>query len=96
MKTIFWNVDTQYDFMRPDGRLYVKGAEQIEGNLVRLTELARRKGIKVVNTADWHRKDSLELSNNPDFANTFPPHCLQNTRGAEFIPATNPQDSYKI
>jgi len=96
MKTIFWNVDTQYDFMRSDGKLYVQGAEQIEGNLAKLTELAKAKGIKVVNTADWHKKDSEELSDNPDFIQTFPEHCMQNTQGASFIPATNPEDPYRI
>src|SRR3989338_3806073 len=96
MKTIFWNVDTQYDFMRPDGNLYVEGAEKIEGNLARLTELARVKGIKVVNTADWHNKDSEELSSNPNFIQTFPEHCMQNTPGAKFVPATDPQNPYKI
>ena len=90
MKTIFWNVDTQYDFMRPDGKLYVKGAEQIEGNLARLTQLAESRRIKVVNTADWHNKDSEELSDKPDFVHTFPEHCMQDTYGAGFIPATYP------
>ena len=27
--TIFWDVDTQYDFMQPEGKLYVPGAETI-------------------------------------------------------------------
>lgn len=96
MRTIFWNVDTQYDFMRSDGKLYVQGAEQIEGNLTKLTELAKARRIKVVNTADWHNKDSEELSDNPNFIQTFPEHCMQNTQGAEFVPATNPEDPYKI
>ena len=26
---LFWDVDTQYDFMRPEGKLYVPGAEEI-------------------------------------------------------------------
>ncbi|MDP3882354.1 MAG: cysteine hydrolase family protein [Nanoarchaeota archaeon] len=96
MRTIFWNVDTQYDFMRPDGKLYVQGAERIEGNLAKLTELAATKGIKVVNTADWHNKDSKELSENPDFIQTFPEHCMENTLGAKFVPATSPQNAYWI
>ena len=96
METIFCNVDTQYDFMRPDGKLYVQGAEKIEENLVRLTELAKIKRIKVINTADWHNENSEELSASPNFIQTFPEHCMQNTPGAEFIPATDPENPYKI
>ncbi|MDP3639962.1 MAG: cysteine hydrolase family protein [Nanoarchaeota archaeon] len=89
---IFWNVDTQYDFMRPDGKLYVPGAETIEHNLERLTSLAAERNIRVINTADWHTSTSPELSDQPDFKATFPPHCLQRTKGAEYIPATRPDD----
>src|SRR3989344_7191319 len=96
MKTIFWNVDTQYDFMRVDGKLYVVGAEGIERNLAKLTALAKSKGIKVVNTADWHNRNSEELSITPDFIKTFPEHCMQNTPGAKFVPATDPENPYRI
>ena len=89
---IFWNVDTQYDFMRPDGKLYVQDAEQIEPNLEYLTRLAAERNIRVINTADWHTATSPELSDQPDFKTTFPPHCLQGTKGAEYIPATRPDD----
>ena len=97
MKTIFWNVDTQYDFIRDDesfkGALAIPGAREIEGNLVRLTRLAKAKKIQVINTADWHKRNSPELSDNPDFINTFPPH---NTKGAAYLPATNPKSPYKV
>ncbi|MEK6933956.1 MAG: cysteine hydrolase family protein [Nanoarchaeota archaeon] len=96
MRTIFWNVDTQYDFMRSNGKLYVQGAEQIEGNLTRLTKLAKAGEIKVVNTGDWHNKFSKEISANPDYITTYPEHCMQNTQGAEFVPATNPENPYAI
>jgi len=96
MKIIFWNVDTQYDFMRPDGKLYVQGAEQIEGNLERLTKLAAENKLVVVNSADWHDKDSKEISDKPDFITKFPEHCMSKTKGAEFVPATNPENSYKV
>ena len=95
-KIIFWNVDTQYDFMKLDGALYVAGAEGIEPALKRVTEYAREQGIKVVNTADWHTPESREISDTPDFRTTFPPHCLMETKGAEYIPATKPDNLYVI
>ncbi len=95
-RTIFWNVETQYDFMKPEGKLSVPGAIEIEGNLEYLTKIAADRGIKVVNTADHHTLDSRELSDTPDFKTTFPPHCLAGTTGAEFIDATKPVNPYVI
>nr|MBA2359077.1 cysteine hydrolase [Actinomycetota bacterium] len=33
-----------------------------------------------------------ELSDEPDWQNTYPPHCLRGTRGAERIPETKQDD----
>ena len=92
-EVIFWNVDTKFDFVSPQGKLYVPGAEILKPNWAKLTELAKRKSIRVVNTADWHYSNSAELSSSPDFVNTFPPHCMANTSGAEYIAETNPGES---
>jgi len=95
-ETVFWNVDTQIDFMKPDGKLPVgenqEGAEEIEQNLEYLTSLARDRNYTVVNTADWHNQDSEELSEYPDFVNTFPEHCIAGSKGAEYVEATKPED----
>jgi len=100
VKTIFWNVDTQYDFMRSDesyqGKLAIPKAREIEEKLEKLTHLAASSGITVINTADWHTPRSEEFSDAPDFVQTFHPHCLMNSRGAEFVPATNPHNPYII
>ncbi len=90
-RTIFWDVDTQVDFMRPDGALHVPGAETIVGNLARLTEHARRAGVPIVHTADDHERGDEELAETgADFQHTFPPHCLRGTPGVERIPETAP------
>ena len=89
---IFWNVDTQFDFVSPQGKLYVPGAELLRSNWKKLTQLAKIKSIVVVNTCDWHFTDAAELSENPDFVNTFPQHCMANTSGAGFIEETNPEN----
>jgi nicotinamidase/pyrazinamidase len=90
-KILFWNVDTQYDFIEPDGKLYVKGAEEIRPVLRKITDFARLDGIRVVNTCDWHYPNSAELSKNPDFVTSFPEHCMAGTPGAEFIAETLPE-----
>lgn len=89
---IFWNVDTQVDFMEPGGKLYVQDAEKLKPVLGKITKLAKEKSVFVVSTADYHHADSPELSENPDFKTTFPPHCMAETPGAEYISETNPAD----
>jgi len=100
MKTLddiaFLNIDTQKDFMEPNGRLYVTNAEKIRRNLGKLTKLARKKGIKIINTADMHASEDAEISENPDYIHTFPAHCIQGTEGAEFIFETSPVNPYVI
>lgn len=93
---LFWNVDTQFDFVSPQGKLYVPGAELLKPNWAKLTQLAKSKSITVVNTADWHHANSAELSSNPDFISTFPAHCMANTPGAELIEETVPENPFII
>ena len=85
---VFWDVDTQVDFMLPAGRLYVPGAETIAGNLARLADYAHTSGIRIVASSDNHDPDDEELSDAPDYRDTFPPHCLRGTPGQARIPET--------
>ena len=79
---IFYDVDTQNDFMNKNGALYVPGAEDIIGNVLTLTNYARKNGINVFGSLDAHTKDDPEFK-------IFPPHCVVGTRGQEKInPAT--------
>ena len=89
-KCIFWNVDTQEDFIDQSGKLYVPGAEDIRPVLKRITDFAKSEGIRVVNTCDYHFINSQELSNLPDFVSTFPLHCMAGSSGARFISETDP------
>ncbi len=88
MTRVFWDVDTQVDFMWPDGKLYVPGAETIAENLSRLTDHAHAHGIRIVASSDNHDPGDAELSDRPDFRDTFPPHCLRGTPGQARIPQT--------
>ena len=88
MTRVFWDVDTQVDFIEPDGELYVAGSETIRANLARLTTFAHDHGIRIVASSDCHAPEDEELSDDPDFADTFPPHCMIGTPGQARIPET--------
>ena len=45
-----------------------------------------------VASADDHELTDPEISDEPDFRNTYPPHCLRGTRGARKIPETEQED----
>jgi nicotinamidase/pyrazinamidase len=92
MSLIFWDVDTQVDFMKADGKLYVPGAESIIKNLKLLTDYAHAHGIRIVASADDHVPGHRELSATPDFKETFPPHCMRGTPGQMKIPETALKD----
>jgi len=81
-KTIFWDVDTQYDFLHPEGGLYVPGAAEIIDNISRTRRFALENGFSMVASIDWHTTDDPEISPEPDYVTTFPPHCLAGTPGA--------------
>ncbi len=93
---VFWDVDTQHDFMEADGKLYVPEAESIRENLCRLTDYAHERGIRIIASADDHVLGHRELSNDPDYRQTFPPHCMRGTRGAEKVAETTLRDPLVI
>ena len=51
---VFVNVDTQRDFLDPDGALFIAGSGAIRPNLARLTRFARDRGIPILATACAH------------------------------------------
>ena len=92
MTRAFWDVDTQVDFIHPNGKLHVPGAETIVGNLAALTSFAHSSGIRIVGSSDSHTLNDDELSEEPDFVDTYPPHCLAGTPGQARIPETALRD----
>ena len=91
-RTVFWDVDTQLDFMLPSGTLHVPGAEALLANLGQLTAAARALRIPIVHTADDHDLTDPEIAEDgADFVDTFPPHCLRGTAGVERVPETKPR-----
>jgi nicotinamidase/pyrazinamidase len=84
-ETIFWDIDTQYDFIMPDGKLYVKGAENILDNISNVRRFALDNGYSIIASMDWHSPENPEISENPDFEVTFPPHCMAGEPGTERV-----------
>jgi nicotinamidase/pyrazinamidase len=89
---ILWDVDTQVDFVLPEGKLVVPGAVTVTPAMARLVEWAREVGVVHVASADDHELTDPEISATPDFVSTYPPHCLRGTRGAQRIPDTEQVD----
>ncbi len=90
-KIIFWDVDTQVDFMKKDGKLHVPQAEEIIPNLEKLIKYARSKHIPLFGSVDYHSISDSELREKDfDYNETFPPHCLAGTPGQKKIEATKP------
>lgn len=78
---VFFDIDTQVDFMLPHGKLYVPGADEIIPNLAKLMSLARSRDIPVISSADAHTPDDPEFKH-------WPPHCVVGTPGQRRIPET--------
>ncbi len=89
MKTVFFDVDTQLDFLYPAGALYVPGAEEIVPALSMLTRFAARKKLQIISTADAHSE------NDPEFA-TWKPHCVVGTVGQRKAGATRDESATQI
>lgn len=81
MNFVICDIDTQKDFMNPDGALYVSGAETIVDPLSKVMSLAYKHDVLIVGTMDAHEEGD------PEF-NVFPPHCVVDTIGQEKIPET--------
>ncbi|MGA2092554.1 MAG: cysteine hydrolase family protein [Sedimentisphaerales bacterium] len=82
---VFWDMDTQYDLMRPEGRLYVPGAEGIIENVSKARRFALENGYSIIAVADWHKEGNKEISKKPDFKTSFPAHCMAGTPGSERV-----------
>ncbi|MCS7025409.1 MAG: cysteine hydrolase family protein [Bryobacteraceae bacterium] len=76
MKTVFFDVDTQLDFLYPAGALYVPQAERLTPVIAHLNRLAASRGLVVISTMDAHAEDD------PEFRQ-WPPHCVSNTVGQQ-------------
>jgi nicotinamidase/pyrazinamidase len=81
VKTVFFDVDTQIDFVFPAGALYAPGAANIVRTVAELNRYASANGIPVISTMDAHSE------NDPEFRE-WPAHCVVGTVGQQKPAAT--------
>lgn len=71
---LYFDIDTQIDFMFPAGALYVPGAEKLLPRIAQLNREAVASGGKVISTTDAHAEDDPEFKQ-------WPHHCVKGTVG---------------
>lgn len=82
-KTALIIVDMQNDFANPKGSLYVPSTKQVIPHIKKLLEMARKKGVFVIFTQDWHPKDDPEFK-------IWGVHCVRGSWGSHVIDELKP------
>jgi nicotinamidase/pyrazinamidase len=80
-RRVFFDIDTQYDFVNPSGALYVPGSERLLPVIAQLNRHAATQGIPVISTMDAHAEDDIEFRQ-------WPSHCVAGTLGQQKAPVT--------
>ena len=75
-------VDVQNDFC-PGGSLAVAQGDEVVAPLNKLIEEFLKRGEPVFKSRDWHPDKTKHFA---AYGGTWPVHCVQNTKGAEFYP----------
>ena len=75
-------VDVQNDFC-PGGALAVAHGDEVVAPLNKLIEEFLERGEPVFKSRDWHPEKTKHFA---AYGGTWPVHCVQNTKGAEFHP----------
>ncbi len=75
-------VDVQNDFC-PGGALAVADGDEVVAPLNELIDQFLERGDPVYKSRDWHPPQTKHFE---AYGGTWPVHCVQNTKGAEFHP----------
>lgn len=78
VRRILVDVDTQRDFVAPDGALYVEAAPSVPATISRLLREAEAAGDPIIGSVDSHAYDAWEFENN---GGPFAPHCIKGRPG---------------
>jgi nicotinamidase/pyrazinamidase len=79
-------VDVQNDFCE-GGALAVEGGADVASAISEYVDGHHGEFDHIVATQDWHIDPGGHFSEAPDFKDSWPPHCVAGTRGAELHPA---------
>ena len=74
-------VDVQRDFCA-GGALAVPGGDEVAAGIAELVR-GEHGYDRIVATRDWHVEPGRHFSDDPDFARSWPVHCVAETEGAE-------------
>jgi nicotinamidase/pyrazinamidase len=80
-------VDVQNDFCEGGSLAVAGGAKVAQGISEYLASPEGREYDHIVATQDHHVDPGSHFSDHPDFAGSWPPHCIAGTPGAQFHPA---------
>jgi nicotinamidase/pyrazinamidase len=85
-------VDVQNDFC-PGGTLAVAHGDEVVEPLNQAIDEFLERGAPVYKSRDWHTPTTKHFA---AYGGTWPVHCVQNTKGAEFHPALRDDPRIKV
>ena len=89
MASALFIIDVQNDFTE-GGALGVEGGAAVAARVTALLQQHPERYSHVFASRDWHDGDNSNgghFSAAPDFVDSWPPHCVSGTSGAEYHPA---------
>lgn len=84
MKKALIIVDVQNDFVE-GGSLAVVGGVSLAERLAEFITLNSADYDTIATTQDWHIEPGSHFSDNPDFVDSWPVHCVASTEGASIV-----------
>lgn len=85
MKKALIVVDVQRDFCE-GGSLAVSGGAELARKITDFVRDNQNDYDVLVKTRDYHKDPGAHFSDQPDFLDSWPPHCVVSTPGAQFHP----------
>ncbi|MFW0111890.1 isochorismatase family protein [Rothia sp. CCM 9416] len=78
-------VDVQNDFC-PGGALATERGAEVAALISEFVENYHDRYQAIVAAQDWHIDPGTHFSDNPDYQDSWPPHCRAESKGAELHP----------